>query len=1155
MAIITPGWFLKGYNQHALRGWDSSLNKNYANNNLLDNGHSNAGSLDEVYRRMNAYTSNPELVGQDIQSFYDYQQKESPQDFVNGYNSYANRINNFWKKDRTYGEDASQINTIYPLLFKNRSNQNSVLDYNIGFQKNQLGTLGSSTWLRRMDWYPEKFDINNPNHRSRIFEITGKDGKKFKVYKEYDGTIGLLPETPALQSTLKPPTLSKPTISNIGQPNPDVLSLSFVPKQPGGSIVARQQPDVQKRDWSKLRNYLPGLFSLSDFIYTLRNNKKIYDEELKGIKPNLQQDYQLHRQIYGDEGTRQQYYKRANEGTTKAGQAISSDLDRNLAYQMEAKRVGDQLKSEGDLADNQEIKRTSEESLKLQHVNQQLRTQVANANNTEINKANAAKHDLLAQKHAAQGTSVSNFIKGLQANLIRGNQERRAWNQRINELEYQEALGNDPRLAQLQNEYYEASNNWSENPTEENQQNLRNASKNLNQYRLWLQKQYYYNNTPQFTTMLGKKGGKIDNNADLLYKVTRDAVEHFRKISKIASDARIKTQPKPIKFHTKKMQYGGRAPFMVYTPLAVGGGESMATTASDTTSNKPKDSEKDKSLDVIKDLFQNINGKGLPVDVNKAYIQLSNSLRMAKEGFGDGIDSEDLSSLYLNNLRLISNLQFSKEKYDLAETNVTNNKGLNEIAVTPDGRIVVQNSENEIEYVGLEDFLNNRSSYRPFTNSELLHVRAYAIDNNNILDIVNNGVGIEKVADFIRTNTSNIGDKDITQEGYVSKELGQIKQGIAALRQEMESLKNAPNGTYQETVRNKIASDKNIQSAINYLWDVLPENMKTVLRLHSKDPGLTIANWIISKSDSITDYKLSPVTGKASKDNSSQQSQGIKLDAATAFVSGKGSRESMEFNTGTSYAVTVNGIHSEFQKSSGENMGQITMDEALQSTLKGVLDFSNATFGGSKLNPTAYNRILINNGEVIGVDLPVGEDKNTPDFTMLKKLQSLDQILLKRGIQDIPENFQEINKICKELKLPPKYDNQGNLNTYNWNRFAAFQVTTDDSVLKNKSAILEDMISQANSEVREQYESFLQSRTATKDYDLKDGFWIFKDPQALYQGTIFVPVRPGYVGAALSGGQNISMSQATELELIQNGYDTSKVSSYKKLYNQSDLNE
>jgi len=41
---------------------------------------------------------------------------------------------------------------------------------------------------------------------------------------------------------------------------------------------------------------------------------------------------------------------------------------------------------------------------------------------------------------------------------------------------------------------------------------------------------------------------------------------------------------------------------------------------------------------------------------------------------------------------------------------------------------------------------------------------------------------------------------------------------------------------------------------------------------------------------------------------------------------------------------------------------------------------------------------LINNGEVAGVDLPVGSDKSVPNFEMLKQLEKLDDELLKSGI-------------------------------------------------------------------------------------------------------------------------------------------------------------
>jgi hypothetical protein len=67
-----------------------------------------------------------------------------------------------------------------------------------------------------------------------------------------------------------------------------------------------------------------------------------------------------------------------------------------MAYQYEAKRIGDELRAQGDIADNQEIRRTSDESNQHQWANTQRATEVANVNIASINQANALKHNLLA---------------------------------------------------------------------------------------------------------------------------------------------------------------------------------------------------------------------------------------------------------------------------------------------------------------------------------------------------------------------------------------------------------------------------------------------------------------------------------------------------------------------------------------------------------------------------------------------------------------------------------------------------------------------------------------------------------------------------------------------------------------------------------------
>ena len=91
------------------------------------------------------------------------------------------------------------------------------------------------------------------------------------------------------------------------------------------------------------------------------------------------------------------------------------------------------------------------------------------------------------------------------------------------------------------------------------------------------------------------------------------------------------------------------------------------------------------------------------------------------------------------------------------------------------------------------------------------------------------------------------------------------------------------------------------------------------------------------------------------------------------------------------------------------------------------------------------------------------------------------------------------------------------------------------------------MVGIASEEERNLYNNFIQNKTNNKNFELSDTFLgIFGHRDELYKGTVFVPIKESIVASAISGGQNIYMNQATDLELREQGYDPSKVKSYKK---------
>ena len=1160
-----PQWYLDRYgNRTSLIGWDMNKRYNYANQNLNTNDHRNAGSLDTVYNKNIAYTGTPGAISSDIQSFYNSDANGmSAEEFVNFYNQNAAKIRGHWAQDQTYNANtAGEHNRLFKRMFQSRSNQSQSPGsvYNIGYQDNLENIEGSSTWLRRMDQYENEFDVNNPDS-NRLHQIKLKDGSTATVYKKANGDIGLFNQKTAENSSPE------------GKEQQQEQQ-----QQQDKSQVKPQHQSKYGFDWSKIASVgqkifgNPELYAFGRLAGNLLNNERVYDEQLKGIRPDLRQTYYTHRQVVGDEATKQGFYRRAAAGQTRAAQPFTSDADRQVAYMMEAKRVGDELRAQGDLLDNAEIRRTSDESNQHQWANTQRATEVANANIASINQANALKHNLLAQKHSAQWSSIDNFLKGIEYRKRQKLAEQQAFDDQIFTLQEQQDLQNDPEYLQAYKTYSDIIKAHTDPTTgsiDINNEEVVEAKRKFQQaqtdaaIRSYQRRKQYYQNRG---TIYAKSGTKITHKKkeDLLYKSTRDVVEHFRKMSKIASDAQDRKKPKIEKLtshpkgKTRKYQQGGVAPFTVYTPVALGGETTTSTELGTSRTSKSSSSKDSDGLDLMKELFKSLSVEGLPSDVNGIY-QAMNNLMQRQQLFGTELSSSDVASMYLQQMQKINTIKFNKAQFDKTAEAVNSKDAGSEFAIDQYGRVAVQNTESgKVEYKKWDelksDLNKGESKFNPLTNNDLLNLRAYSPSEAfsvNLLQVASNATSMTEIAKFLKAQLPNIGSSESTIEGYTKQDSNLIKAGL-------QLLKDAPAGDYKFTQYSK-DQQKQAQMALGYLKSILPKNMRTLLQVNSEMQGVPadsiIASMIGSTLNENSRLEFDAVTGKASKDangNSKESGDGLKLDAATALISGKGYQGAIEFNPGTSYAVTVNARHSGFQKKSGENMGSgITMQEATTSTLDKVLDWNKATLGGSRLNPTGYNRIMINSDDVVGVDLPVGSDKNTPDFTMLQKLQVLDQELLKKGIEDTPNNWKQVNQVCQEIGLPAKYKNDGSLNEYSWNRFAAFQVTADDSVLVDKNAILSDILGVVEDDnVREQYEQIIQKDN--KNYKLGSGF-LGLGKQALYQGTVFVPINSNYVASALSGGQNISMQQATNLELRERGYDQQKIATYKPGININEL--
>lgn len=335
-----PEWYSKLYKFQNLTGWNNSLNQSLAGPSITNEnaGHYRAGDLNEAYTKNNSYTSNPNLVGQDLQSYYDSSFKgKSLDDYVSAYNANAAKIRGYWDQERTYRQSGAQEhNRLFKNMFRNRSdNSNNV--WNIGYDPNLEDIVGSSTWLRRMDRYEKEFDdLSDEEKKSRIHKIDLGDGNFGYVYKKANGDIAVWnqPETPA-PSTNPVDSQTTPTVTSV--------------------IQSSQEPsDDNKQNKSFFSNINPTIaYGLPRAMYADRMNRRITDLAKESVVPLLKDPFEVHRYTRSDLDAEMQGERDYANLRRLASRPITSDGSLQTATQLQAEVQGQEARTAGKEKSNQ----------------------------------------------------------------------------------------------------------------------------------------------------------------------------------------------------------------------------------------------------------------------------------------------------------------------------------------------------------------------------------------------------------------------------------------------------------------------------------------------------------------------------------------------------------------------------------------------------------------------------------------------------------------------------------------------------------------------------------------------------------------------------------------------------------------------------------
>jgi hypothetical protein len=127
---------------------------------------------------------------------------------------------------------------------------------------------------------------------------------------------------------------------------------------------------------------------------------------------------------------------------------------------------------------------------------------------------------------------------------------------------------------------------------------------------------------------------------------------------------------------------------------------------------------------------------------------------------------------------------FNRKVFDDAKTLVEKNGGINEIAVDSRGYVFCTNSEGDFQLLRPEQV--TESGYTPVTNSELLRLRAYSpqlANNNKILEVVGNGIGMSTITDHLNTVIKGLGKNESEEDQFARTSSKEIIGGLRAFKE------------------------------------------------------------------------------------------------------------------------------------------------------------------------------------------------------------------------------------------------------------------------------------------------------------------------------------------------------------------------------------
>ena len=598
-----------------------------------------------------------------------------------------------------------------------------------------------------------------------------------------------------------------------------------------------------------------------------------------------------------------------------------------------------------------------------------------------------------------------------------------------------------------------------------------------------------------------------------------------------------------------KFQQGGTTPpFVAYQPVIVSDKRTSAIPEEAAAAKVASDADKGKLTS--KDLYTMLKEKlkGLPSDVDAAMWKLQSVEESLNLDFFHDFTS-NIENKYLNALQTMNQLSFSREQYDKALDNVKSNGGLNEAAIDQYGQVYMTNGK---DYKLMSPEEAKQSGWKQMTNQDLLYLRANdpsLSGKDEILNVVNNGIGISQVTKMIQDSIGNLGTNSNSETAYATTQQGQLIQGLndfIKAAQETGQYDASIEDLYKAQIINKTQAQQASQ-AIAYIYKTLPQNAKSLLKTRTeggtdKEALNLISTLVLSKTSKDKSFTADLEGGPTKKSMSKDANAGSKddTDMKTSLPlqimqdMGESNVAPITIDKGDGIQMSVYGsFFSAVTDKKGDTITNTSLQNMLaQSGLQDIVkNVRNITFGDQKLTPEQLSKITYNNTGVVRAELPVNED-GTVKLSVLDDFNAaMNEI---KGLGNVSP--QQVQAIKAKYHLDQYLKDDG---TPNPKHTAPFILTEGYTTEKNG---IEDtaFVKHIKNPTDDQIQLIKDSLTVgtgkdakVPDIDTFDWYNPFDwfGTENIYKATVYIPISNN-VGAAVRGGnQNLDYNEALKYEM------------------------